>query len=153
MSKIKKTRLIIRKGTLEDSFKSRYSPELKKFHHKLIGTIRLPGPFISKSNTILIKAPKSDIITTRFKNPVFTSNIDSGICMKKLKLIQSFAFIRRLLSVFRHYKQLNLHLFPKQKCFEFFPGVPYGLPSSKDFIKACKNGKTGIINEFIDQNK
>ena len=73
--------------------------------------------------------------------------------MKKLKLIQSFAFIRRLLSVFRHYKQLNLHLFPKQKCFEFFPGVPYGLPSSKDFIKACKNGKTGIINEFIDQNK
>jgi hypothetical protein len=139
----------------KNSFDQRYAPENQKFYHKLIGTIKLPRKFIK------IKPSESDKALSRvlsYKSPniLHLTKPAPSNAIQKLQKINFFSkpgMIRKVLSSSSHYKILKLSLLPLRKVLECFPGVPYGLPMSKKFIKACKEGDCEAVSSFLESNE
>ena len=139
----------------EDSFNRRYTPEANKFYHKLLGNVELPRkPFHMVSRDHL------DVVIQTDSNPVKLKLIQNT--MQEFPKNQKFhenlflhksLMARKILSALKHYKSLNLHLVPFKTVLEYFPGVPYGLPKSREFIKQCKNGNVDMVNALLVKNK
>ncbi|OMJ90772.1 hypothetical protein SteCoe_6751 [Stentor coeruleus] len=160
----------------KDSFEERYTPNQRAFFHNLIGKVSLPTPSFrmtdiyqkdQPSDLFLediypleseTQNPKTPILT---ENPVFTPilSIDPipPIKIPDFMLVppisNKFSKIRKLISSLRHYEQLGLHKLSRNRIFQFFPGIPYGLPQSKVFMKACKNGEAYKVKVMLEKNK
>lgn len=160
----------------KDSFEERYSPDQHAFFHNLIGKVSLPK-LSFRMTDIYLKDKLPDLlfedihpITPEFqepKSPNFTENplfsplipinpipspkVHDFILAPPIS--NKFTKIRKLLSSLHHYEQLGLHKLSRNRVFQFFPGVPYGLPQSKDFMKACKNGETYKVQVMLEKNK
>ncbi|OMJ81998.1 hypothetical protein SteCoe_17433 [Stentor coeruleus] len=137
-----------------DSFSERYIPSKHKFSHKLIGDIQLPRKFF---NIIPQEKEleKARLIRTKPK-PLQISPSVLNISYKNLqKSYQNKIHdrYRRAMSSIKHYKILKIDPMIIHKIHEFLPGVPYGIPKSKEFLIACKEGNSEDVVLMLEANK
>ena len=143
-----------------DSFNERYSPSKHKFSHKLIGEVQLPRKFfniipqereLEVMRKVELKDEKDDKNDKNNKNLIQNNPTVNNLHM--IPMNKSKERLRRALTAIKHYKQMKIDPMIIPKIHEYIPGVPYGLPKSKEFLAACKEGDIETVTTLIAANK
>ena len=71
----------------------------------------------------------------------------------KFAMAKTYERLRKALTSIKHYKSLKIDPMIIPKIREYLPGVPYGLPKSKEFLSACKEGNMEVVQAMIEKNK
>lgn len=137
-----------------DSFSERYIPSKHKFSHKLIGDIQLPRKFF---NMIPQEKELAEARTVRIKpGPLQISPSVLNIPYENLQKVYQNKIndrYRRAMSSIKHYRMLKIDPMIVHKISDFLPGVPYGIPKSKEFLTACKEGNVENVILMLEANK
>ena len=137
-----------------DSFNERYSPSKHKFFHKLIGEVQLPRKFFNiipqEKELEQIRNIKHEIIKEDIKPVEITPKVEQLHRLSRIMVADRF---RKALSSIKHYKEMKIDSMIIPKLNEYLPGVPYGLPKSKEFLNACKEGNLEAVIAMIELNK
>lgn len=137
-----------------DSFSERYIPSKHKFSHKLIGDIQLPRKFF---NIIPQEKELEEARTVRIKpNLLQISPSVLNIPYENLQKVYQNKIndrYRRAMSSIKHYRILKIDPMIVYKIRDFLPGVPYGIPKSKEFLTACKEGNVEDVALMLEANK
>lgn len=138
----------------DNSFFDRYDSKRLTFTHKLIGKVNLPRvvfnviPQEKELETIrspLIKPPPKPYLLKSVQ--AMTGALNTKNPSRKAELS------RKALTTFSHFKQLKSDLPTTEKVIECLPGTSYGLPKSKIFLEACRDGHSETVNKLLKSNK
>jgi ankyrin repeat protein len=127
----------------------------KKALQKISSSLLKSSLIKSKIEAKLIPRP-SFLNLKKTPNPLkqLKKSIPTLPSIKKSLLRKSKRFpkVFKIKAALIHYKYLNLHKYPRSKLYEFFPGVAFGHPGSRDFLKACKEGNSREVVKMLEEN-
>lgn len=146
----------------KDSFEEKYSPKTHEFFHKVIGKIQIPRNSF-RLTTATIESQDSELNFNRISplvlnnhavysaqnSPKHTFELNTS----KLLHLTKFEIIRKVFAAVAHFRNLNLHQLSTKRLYESFPGVPYGIKNSQNFIKAVKDGEFPKVAKMLQDNK
>lgn len=138
----------------DNSFFERYDPHRLTFTHKLIGKVSLPRVVFNvipqEQELQRIRSP----IIKPLKKPLHLKSviIDTG-SLNTANYSRRAELSRRAFSSFAHLKHLKFELPSRARLAECLPGQSYGLPKSKVFLEACRDGYMETVHSLLLSNK
>lgn len=146
----------------KDSFEERYSAKSHEFFHNVIGKMKIPWNNFRLTTTAI--EPHDYGLNSNTTSPLTLSNLTVfsapnspkhtfELKTSKLLHLTKFEIIRKVFAAVAHYKYLNLHQLSTKRLYESFPGIPYGLKNSQNFIKAVKDGEFPKVAKMLQENK
>jgi hypothetical protein len=137
-----------------DSFNERYSPIKHKFSHKLIGEVQLPRKFFNMiPQERELEIIKHVDLKKKVENIEPTGKVPDVTNINKASFNKPKERLRKALTAINHFKEMKINPIVLHKISEILPGVPYGLPKSKELLIACKEGNTETLNSLLESNK
>ena len=138
----------------DNSFFERYDPYRLTFSHKLIGKVSLPRVVfniipqeqeLERIRSPTIKPLKKPLHLKSVR--INTGGLDTTNNPRRVELS------RRAFTSLSHLKHLKFDLPSRARLAECLPGQSYGLPKSKVFLEACRDGNIETVHSLLLRNK
>lgn len=146
----------------KDSFDEKYNPKTHEFFHKVIGKIQISMNSFRLGTSSVLQEDSQNYFQSGSPASVIEKKVFSTqnsprtlfeISSQKILYLSKFEIMRKVFAAVSHYKNLNLHQLSTKRIYEYFPGVPYGIKNSQNFIKAVKDGDLFKVAKMLHECK